>query len=804
MVHKTHIMFNSSAFRAIFPVVYSSRLNYPYRRNQLANDRARFEDALKRGHSYSWDQRWQDAIDEFEQAIEAVADEPAPYAGLGMAYFELGEFNKALENYKTAARFSRGDMIYLKHVADVQERLGLLTEAGQTYMALGEIQLRRKKLDEAVGNWLRAVSLDPNLLGGHQRLAAVYRRQGLVSSAVREYLAMARIYHTRGESERALKMCSLALELDPRNPDALTAVDLIRRGEKVVFEEAKKSASGKQELTDTADIVQQMTKVLETESGAWSPDEVIDGGILGSALHMAQRQLAQEIFSDENNENLLADSGGSLSKLERDALVSQALDFQTRGMIDEAIDCFHRAIAGGLNSAAAHYCLGSLYQEKKQIKQAFGQFRVALKDLTYRPASFYAVGEAFQATGDTGKSVEYYLSALKYVDLNTVKPENAWRVNEQYDYFADSLISTPDPSKAMVFVSGITEFLGKPGWEDRVKEARRRLDNLTSEDESMILGEILTAGSLQVLESLYLSQEYAAQGKFDSAVEESYRAIQLSPHYLAGHIQLADLMAKQERTQIAVAKYLTIGDTYRVRGDINGAISNYERAVELAPMNLANRARLVEVLVKQGRIDRALEHYMIMGEAYYNLAEMEKARETYLEALRLAPRASADKNWRSRLLRAIADIDMQRLDWKRALAAYNELSASDPHDESVALTLVDLFYKVGQPGSALRQLDRYLVSLVRSEQGTKVEGILKELMERRPADAGLADRLTRLYIHQGRKEEAIKVLDALGEAQLDANQNEQAFETIQKILALNPSNAAGYHQLLQRLQQGAD
>jgi tetratricopeptide (TPR) repeat protein len=392
---------------------------------------------------------------------------------------------------------------------------------------------------------------------------------------------------------------------------------------------------------------------------------------------------------------------------------------------------------------------------------------------------------------------------LKYIDLNTTEPENAWRVNEQYDYFAEDLLSDAKPGKLTEFINALVNFLNRSGWQSRVKEARQRLDNLSPEGETLILGEILTAGSLSVLESLHLSQEYADQGKFDSAVEEAYRAIQLSPHYLAGHIQLAELMVKQERTEIAVNKYLTIGDTYRVRGDPSGAINNYERAVELSPMDLVNRARLIEILIQQGRIDRALEHYVVMGEAYYNLAEVEKARETYLTALRLAPKGSAEKNWRSRLLRAIADIDMQRLDWKRALAAYNELSTKDPDDDRIVLTLVDLYYKVDQPISALRQLDRYLVRLVRRGQGEKIESILEDLVERHPNDAGLADRLTRLYIRQRREQEAIKLLDKLGEAQLDAGETQQAIETIHRILQLNPPNETSYRQLLHRLRQGA-
>jgi tetratricopeptide (TPR) repeat protein len=194
---------------------------------------------------------------------------------------------------------------------------------------------------------------------------------------------------------------------------------------------------------------------------------------------------------------------------------------------------------------------------------------------------------------------------------------------------------------------------------------------------------------------------------------------------------------------------------------------------------------------------------MILGGAYSNLAEMQKAREAYLEAFQLIPNSSPDKNWRSLLLQKIADIDMQRLDWKRALAAYKEISDINPEDESVSLTLIDLYYKVGQPEEALAQLDNLLIRLVRNGQVKKVILILEEMVEQRPLDTGLVDRLSRLYVHQGRSQEAIAILDRVGEAQLDAGQTSNAAVTINHILQLDPPNAASYRLLLQRLQKSA-
>lgn len=769
----------------------------------MADNRIRFEEALRRGHAYSWDQRWPEAIVEFNKAIAAVADEPAPYAGLGMAYYELGELDKALTSYKMAARAAHGDLIYLKHVAAVQERLNLASEAGQTYMAIGEIHLRRKKLDEAVGNWLRAVTLEPSLIGAHQRLAAVYRRQGLTNNAVREYLAMAQIYNQRGEREMALKVCRLALELDPKNAPVLTAIDLIRQGEEITLDEVP-HVPGQLDGAPEGLIssLEEIAADLDLgEEQVIQPITTRESGLLLSARAEAQQRLAQTIFSDGDGEAELDLSGGQMTQLERDALLSQALDFQTRGLVEEAIDSFQKAIAQGLYDPAAHFCLGLLYRHQKRPTQAITEFEQATSDLNLRAASYYAIGDSYRLRGDSDRALEYYTEALKHIDLETVTSREANRINEQYRYLTSDLLTAANQDGKRRFIQSLATFLSNPEWDDNVREARRRLENISTEGQTLILGDIFAAGSMQVLESLHLSQEYASQNKFDSAVEEAYQAIQLSPFYLAGHIQLASLMVKQDRTQIAVDKYLTIGDTYRVRGDISGAIVHYEKAIKLAPLDLSNRKKLIDVLIRQGQIDRALEHYMIMAEAYYNLAEMDKARETYQEALKLTPQGSNRQAWRLRLLRVIADIDMQRLDWKRAQAAYSELYTFYSNDEEVVLTLIDLHYKVGQPKQALTRLDEYLGRLVKNGQGSKVIGILENLTDRRPGEAAVVERLVRLYIHQGRNQDAVRVLDALGEAQLESGQTQAGIRTIERILRLNPPNAANYRQLLQRLQQ---
>lgn len=759
----------------------------------MAGNRTRYEEALSRGHTFSWDQRWDEAVAEFEKAVAEFPEEPAPYAGIGMAAFETGKLAHALENYKLAARYSRGDVIYLRQVADVQERLGQLNEAGQTYMAIGEIHLRRSAIDQAVDNWHRAARLSPGLLGAHQRLARYHTQQGQVRPAIREYLAIARLFQARGENEKALQTCRAALNLDPRNPDVLTAIELIQHGEAIF--DAKEAgspidlfAAGLQEGVDDA-----------VDDEAWQvAREAVDSPVQ-DARRVALEQLARGLFS-ERGAGEDEPYGDGTGNAERVALISQALDHQTRGDTNEAIGAYERALSAGVDSTAAHFNLGLLYQDKLRFEDAIREFQISVQDQEFRLASHFALGESFRARGQIDKAVEHFVTVLKIVDLGTVQHSQADRLIELYENLADGLLTKGEPEKATEFANALVEFLSRKGWEDKVKDARARLDALSG-DRMMILGDILTAGSARVLESLYLSHEYARRNMIGTAIEEVYRAIASSPDYLPAHIQLGELMFQQERVDVAVAKFNAIADTFRVRGDINGAISMYERVLQVSPLDVSIRARLIDLLKRHGHIDRSLEHYLSLGEGYYQLAQVDRARDTYQEGLKLAPRGSADQKWRARFLQRIADIDLQRLDWKRALAAYRELSKEEPADERTAMTLVDLYFKMGQAGYALRELDQYLQQLVAKGRGGKVSGILEDMARRHPTEVGLSQRLARLFLAQKRQSEAIAVLDRLGEAQLEAGERQKAIATLEQIVRLQPQNAASYQQLLKQLRE---
>lgn len=391
----------------------------------MTNQQGRYVEALRRGNAYNAGEEWQRAFHMYRAALDLKPQSPDAYAGLGEACFGLRMLDRALQSYKMAARYSRGDLRHLEKVADLQERLGQLSEAARTYMAAGELQLRQRQIEQAVFNWERAVRLEPSLLGAHRRLAMVHQRQGNVRGAVRECLAIARILQERGKREQALKMCRTALRLDPGNKDARLAIKLVKEGAAAVGEDdpvreetgaaerpaapavTKEKPAAEQEAApaalseeereqqEMAHTVRQIATVFEEERRHWQQSRPTEtpADAVTVAEQRAQDELAEEIFRDEEGEADLYGVGPKgLSKLERDALIGQGMDFQSRGDVANAIACYEKAVAGGLRLPAAFFTLGLLYLEAGQDRHARAAFLKAGRDHGYRKPAKLAMG----------------------------------------------------------------------------------------------------------------------------------------------------------------------------------------------------------------------------------------------------------------------------------------------------------------------------------------------------------------------------------------------------------------------------
>ena len=120
-----------------------------------------YQRAMNEGHSAAWDQDWKKAAASYRQALQEFPDQPRALNSLGLALYQLGEFEEALRTYQRVATLSPNDPLALEKVAQISERLGDLQTAVGAAMRAADMFINQREVEKALENWSRVTALNP-------------------------------------------------------------------------------------------------------------------------------------------------------------------------------------------------------------------------------------------------------------------------------------------------------------------------------------------------------------------------------------------------------------------------------------------------------------------------------------------------------------------------------------------------------------------------------------------------------------------------------------------------------------------
>jgi tetratricopeptide (TPR) repeat protein len=283
------------------------------------------------------------------------------------------------------------------------------------------------------------------------------------------------------------------------------------------------------------------------------------------------------------------------------------------------------------------------------------------------------------------------------------------------------------------------------------------------------------------------------------AADEAMWIIERQPTSLPAHQRVAQVLMEEGQTQAAITKYNVVINSFLARDDRVSAAMILNEVIKVAPMDINLRLSLIDLLEREGDEARMLDEYIGLAAAYYQLAEIDQARDTYLAANRLAQRLNAPIEKRVEILLRLADIYMTRLDWRQAQRTLEQVRDLVPTDDKPRRELVEIHFRLGNPIEAMRELDGLLRVYAQSRRGQLILSTLESMVEARPNEMGLRSRLAAVYQQLKRIPEAIAQLDALGELQLDAGLIQEACATIRQIISLRPPNVEQYQALLKQM-----
>ncbi len=770
-----------------------------------------FDESMRLGHSAAWDLQWDRAIGFYRKALAEFPEHPTALTSLGLALLETGDFKEALLVYRLASKVSPDDPIPVEKTADVLEHLGQLKEAIERREAAADLYVQRRDVEKALENWNAIARLSPEHVPSRSRLALTYERLGRRREAVQEYLAVAAVLQRTGKVDRAVEAAQRALGLLPGDPEATHALRLLREGKLLPAPIHSRGATAPLRMAEVKEYLKGDAVPAEADEQSEAADPEV------AAQRHALTILASMLFEDPRapgagQVNALGMSAltrgqtdheaGSAGRPQAYRYLSQAIDLQTHGHTQQAAREFARAIEGGLDHPAAHYNLGLLLKELGDTDGARKQFMAALGHPELSLGANLALGRLARVKGDMVESSRYLLQALRKADSLSVGESQSDRLNQLYDTILASQ-NTGDPQALSQIVENTLNFLSGPEWMKRLRQARQQLQAHGPGAEVVPIAEMLAVGGTeQVIDALGRIDDLIGRGLLASAMEEAMLALQSAPTYLALHQRMAEIQLRAGRMAPALEKLAVIAETYRVRGDANQAVEIYTAILDHSPVDVPARSRLIDLLAQQDRLNEALDQYMELAELYRSMAEIDQARKTLADALRLAQRSSVDRNRSMQILEKMGDIDLSRLDWRRALRVYEQIRTLDASNDKARHNVIDLNLRLGQEEQAAKELDSYLEHLVQAGRSQEALNLLEEMAREHPGKQVLHTRLADAYRAAGRKADAIAQYDALGEIQLDAGQVQAAAHTIQTILSLDPPGADGYRELLRNLQAG--
>ncbi|NWF70221.1 MAG: tetratricopeptide repeat protein [Chloroflexi bacterium] len=746
----------------------------------MPGNREAYEQAMNAGHSAAWDQNWKEAANYYARAVQEFSEDPEAHIHLGLALLNSERLEEALRVYKRAHQLAPDDPIPLEKSADVLERMGRLKEAAQQYVNVAEVYLAQRDLSKAMGNWERATQLTPGLTAIHGKLAQAYERIGDNKKAIREYLKLASAFQVARQTDNAIRAVERALKLDKKNPQALNTLRALQSGGQVILEdydEADSRASAAQKALGGS---------VRSDGDRKDEDDADALGPMGEAMNEALGLLASYIMESSDMDTI--------------GDVMQAMEAQRQGINDQALAAYQRADAR-MRHPALKMNLGGLLLLNDHADEATKHLGEAITAPELQAGALHALGWAYHAANKPKTATKNLVRAMQEVDMASgIAPDEAEDLSSFYTQLNKTLADVSDDELRKINEDRFLKWLGGQGWRTRLVEARRHMQEISSRDGWQGVRDFLGAGGSDALtEAVSNIDRYMRQALLVLAMDEAHRAVQISPTYLPVHVRMAEIMMREGRVRQAINKYNTVAKLYLVRGEKDRAASILGEVLEMAPLDVPVRQNLIELLEEEQRWPDVLEQYIGLANTYQQLGNFDQSRETFVAAERLGRRSGAAPEKLAQIKHHIADIDQMKLDTRKAMKTYEEITEILPTDERAQKALVELYYAQGNQLDALKRLDVLLSIYAKNKQVNRITQMLEDLVKRYPNDHGLRTRMSTIYQHLGRTKDAIAQLDALGELQLEAGAHDEAVKTIRRIIELGPTNIEDYRRLLSQL-----
>lgn len=764
-----------------------------------------YQKAMNQGHSAAWDRQWEQAANFYYQALTEFPDDPKALSSLGLVLMELQQYDDAMECYQRVSELTPNDPLPFEKYSQLCEKLSRIPDAIQIGLQAADLYIKSRDIQKAVQNWSRVTRLAPDNITAHSRLAATYQHLGRKADAVSEYLTVASLIQSAGDSARATQAVNYALQIMPESYEARRALTMISSNQALPRPEKPRLPAGAAPAAQAAPAKNQAA--LEAEAAEKGRDPisearqkaliVLAGVLFEQAQDAPPSQSLRTLKSIERNTDP-GSRGQQSGPSQFWMMLTQAVDLQTQGINEQAAVELEHAIGAGLDNPAAYFDLGLLQYQLGKSDESMQTLQEALKHPDYTLAARLMRADCLRQADRLNEAAIEYLEALKVADCIVAGPENASMLAQLYEPMIESQRHQNDVKVQTDLCDKISSYLMRSEWRSFLSQARQQMGAGVPMPVVEMLLQTENTASMDCLVRVRTLSETA---QVRTAIEEAFFGLQSAPGFLPLHIQIAELLLKEGLMHPAIEKYALVARSYAMRGDMIQSTQILRKVIQLDTMDMTVRQVLIDQLVSQGLFDEAIKEYMDLANNFYMQAEVETARKTYASALRLAPKSSSNQTWSVQILNRMADIDMQRLDLRQALRVLEQIRTIQPEDEKTRFNIIDMYFRLAQDGMALNELDSFMTYMQGSSNPQNMIAFVQGMINEHSDKIELRKRLATAFRNAGRLGDAVAELDMVGEQLMRTGNYKDAVTVIQTIINLNPVNVADYRALLAQIQR---
>lgn len=239
------------------------------------------------------------------------------------------------------------------------------------------------------------------------------------------------------------------------------------------------------------------------------------------------------------------------------------------------------------------------------------------------------------------------------------------------------------------------------------------------------------------------------------------------------------------------ASYFSKGLEHKIKGDIQGAITQFETALEFLPTDAASMYELSILYAAIGRQNDAFD--LIKKAVEYDnenkwyklyLAQFYKNMEMYNEFITLYEELLKQNPGKLEYLAELIEVQLIAGDYEGALTKLNEIETQIGFDEFTSLQKVDLYKKMGKTKEAISELEKIakaspnntkIISTLAQQylaEGKKKDALrcLLRVKEINPEDPYISISLLEFYRESGELDKAYnELLSAISNKNLDYN-----------------------------------